>query len=145
MIKFGWKWPERPAKNMPMPVLSKAGSSKRHPVQRHIPSTPDYGSAPPPPPGGRVARHLFTTLGSVGSQRWSITPYIEWINLWQITLLPQDATRWGTSVSLYGVIGYHVTLWDGHMIANHPHIWGDLLSCDSLRGSHDSQSPHIRT
>ena len=29
------------------------------------------------------------------------------------------------------------------MIANHPHIWGDWLSCDPLRGSHDSQSPHI--
>ena len=25
-----------------------------------------------------------------------------------------------------------------------PHIWGNWLSCDSLRGSHDSQSPHIR-
>ena len=23
-------------------------------------------------------------------------------------------------------------------------IWGDWLSCDTLRGSHDSQSPHIR-
>ena len=23
-------------------------------------------------------------------------------------------------------------------------IWGDWLSCDPLRGSHDSQSPHIR-
>ena len=22
-------------------------------------------------------------------------------------------------------------------------IWGDWLSCDPLRGSHDSQSPHI--
>ena len=22
-------------------------------------------------------------------------------------------------MSLYGVIGYHVTLWEGHMIANH--------------------------
>ena len=22
-------------------------------------------------------------------------------------------------------------------------IWGDWLSCDLLRGSHDSQSPHI--
>ena len=21
---------------------------------------------------------------------------------------------------IYGVIGYHVTLWEGHMIANHP-------------------------
>ena len=29
--------------------------------------------------------------------------------------LPQDG---GTSVSFYGVIGYHVTLWEGHMIAN---------------------------
>ena len=28
--------------------------------------------------------------------------------------LPQDG------VTLYGVIGYHVTLWEGHMIANHP-------------------------
>ena len=26
----------------------------------------------------------------------------------------------GTSASLYGVIGYHVTLWVGHMVANHP-------------------------
>ena len=23
-------------------------------------------------------------------------------------------------MSLYGMIGYHVTLWEGHMIANHP-------------------------
>ena len=23
-------------------------------------------------------------------------------------------------MSIYGVIGYHVTLWEGHMIANHP-------------------------
>ena len=23
-------------------------------------------------------------------------------------------------------------------------IWGDWLSCDPIRGSHDSQSPHIR-
>ena len=26
-------------------------------------------------------------------------------------------------MSLYGVIGYHVALWDDHMIANHP-IYG---------------------
>ena len=24
-------------------------------------------------------------------------------------------------MSLYGVIGYHVTLWEGHMIANTPY------------------------
>ena len=30
------------------------------------------------------------------------------------------------------------------MIANHPIYGGDWLSCDSLRGSHDSQSPLIR-
>ena len=24
-------------------------------------------------------------------------------------------------MSLYGVIGYHVTLWESHMIADHPH------------------------
>ena len=41
-------------------------------------------------------------------------------------------------MSLYGVIGYHVTLTEGHMIANHP-IYGVI-------GYHDdSQSPHIRT
>ena len=27
---------------------------------------------------------------------------------------------------------------------NYVFIWGDWLSCDPLRGSHDSQSPHIR-
>ena len=54
-------------------------------------------------------------------------------------------TQDGHSVSLYGVIGYHVTLSEGHMIANHPIYGGDWLSCDILRGSHDSQSPHIRT
>ena len=31
------------------------------------------------------------------------------------------------------------------MIENHTHIWDDWLACDPLRGSHDSQSPHIRT
>ena len=30
--------------------------------------------------------------------------------------LPQD----GAQVFPYGVIGYHVILWEGHMIANHP-------------------------
>ena len=30
------------------------------------------------------------------------------------------------------------------MIANHPIYESDWLSCDSLRGSHDGQSPHIR-
>ena len=30
-------------------------------------------------------------------------------------------------MSLYGVIGYHVTLSEGHMIANHP-IYGVYLS-----------------
>ena len=40
--------------------------------------------------------------------------------------------------SIYGVISYHVTLSEGHMIA-------DWLSGDPLRESHDSQSPHICT
>ena len=31
-------------------------------------------------------------------------------------------------MSLYGVIGYHVTIWEGHMIANHPIYGGDWLS-----------------
>ena len=35
-------------------------------------------------------------------------------------------------MSLYGVIGYHVTLLEGHMIANHPIYEGDWLSCDPL-------------
>ena len=36
-------------------------------------------------------------------------------------------------MSLYGVIDYHVTLWDGHMIANHP-IKGNTcaLSCGNF-------------
>ena len=36
---------------------------------------------------------------------------------------------------LYGVIGYHVTISEGHKIANHPIYGGDWLSSDSLRGS----------
>ena len=40
-------------------------------------------------------------------------------------------------MSLYGVIGYHVTLSEGHMIADHPIIYGVI-------GYHDSQPPHIR-
>ena len=43
--------------------------------------------------------------------------------LYSMNKFVTNATRWGTLVSIYGVIGYHVT----------------------LRGSHDSQSPHIRT
>ena len=46
-------------------------------------------------------------------------------------------------VSLYGVIGYHVTLAEGRMIANHP-IYGVIDYHVTLRGPHDSQSPHIR-
>ena len=37
--------------------------------------------------------------------------------MWQIN---QSCHKMGTSVPLYGVIGYHVTIWEGHMIANHP-------------------------
>ena len=32
-------------------------------------------------------------------------------------------------MSLYGVIGYHVTVSEGHMIANHPIYGGEWLSC----------------
>ena len=31
-------------------------------------------------------------------------------------------------MSLYGVIGYHVTLSEGHMLANHPIYGGDWLT-----------------
>ena len=49
-------------------------------------------------------------------------------------------------MSLYGVIGYHVTRSEGHMIANHPVYGGNWLSCDSLRESHDSQiTPYKET
>ena len=45
--------------------------------------------------------------------------------------LPQD----GAQVFPYmGYMGY-MTIWEGHMIANHPHIWGDRLSCDPLTQS----------
>ena len=30
-----------------------------------------------------------------------------------------------------------------YVMNNYVLIWGDWLSCDPLRGSHDSQSPHI--
>ena len=33
-------------------------------------------------------------------------------------------------MSLYEVIDYHVTLWESHMIANHPIYEGDWLSSD---------------
>ena len=65
-------------------------------------------------------------------------------------------------MSLYGVIGYHVTLSEGHMVANHPiygvigyhvtlwegsqspHIWGDWLSCDPLRTPYkETLMPHL--
>ena len=54
-------------------------------------------------------------------QRWSITPYIAWLILWQIN-------------QSWHKLGHKCFL-----------IWGDWLSCDHLRGSHDNQSPHIRT
>ena len=38
-------------------------------------------------------------------------------------------------MSLYGVIGYHVTLWEGHMIANHP-IYGVIGYHVTLLESH---------
>ena len=53
---------------------------------------------------------------------------------------------------LYGMNNY-VLIWGdwlscdplrGSHDSQSPHIWGDWLSCDSLRGSHDSQSPNIR-
>ena len=53
---------------------------------------------------------------------------------------------------LYGMNNY-VLIWGdwlscdplrGSHDSQSPHIWGDRLSCDSLRGSHNSQSPHIR-
>ena len=53
---------------------------------------------------------------------------------------------------LYGMNNY-IFIWGdrlscdplrGSHDSQSPHIWGDWLSCDSLRGSHDSQSPHIR-
>ena len=45
---------------------------------------------------------------------------------------------------IYGVLGYHVTLSEGQMIANHP-IYGVLGYHVTLsEGHNDSQSPHIR-
>ena len=47
-------------------------------------------------------------------------------------------------MSLYGVIGYHVTLSEGHMIANHPIYGGDCLSCDPLRPPYkETLVPHL--
>ena len=47
-----WKLKKAPCPNSgrsKKTPCAKAGSSKRHPVQRHISSTPKYGSASPPP------------------------------------------------------------------------------------------------
>ena len=50
-------------KRHPVPKL---GAQKRHSVQRHIPSTPKYGSTPPsqvpPPRGGGRAGHTIDYL-----------------------------------------------------------------------------------
>ena len=47
-------------------------------------------------------------------------------------------------MSLYGVIGYHMTLSEGHMIANHP-IYGVIGYYVTLSEGHMiAQSPHIR-
>ena len=48
-------------------------------------------------------------------------------------------------------VTWRITLSDSLKVIYHPLygmnnyvlIWGDWLSCDPLRGSHDSQSPHI--
>ena len=55
------------------------------------------------------------------SLRWSITPYIVWVILWQINR-------------------------SCHKMVHKCFLnWGDWLSCDLHLGSHDSQSPHMRT
>ena len=50
-----------------------------------------------------------------------------------------------------GVIGYHMTLSEGHMIANQlpqdgaqvfPYIWGDWLSCNPLRVTWKPNTPY---
>ena len=38
-----------------------------------------------------------------------VFPYMGWL-----------AIMWPSHHPIYGVIGYDVTLWEGHMIANHP-------------------------
>ena len=37
-------------------------------------------------------------------------------------------------MSLYGVIGYHVTLPEGHMIANHPIYGGHMIANHPIYG-----------
>ena len=37
-------------------------------------------------------------------------------------------------MSLYGVIGYHVTLSEGHMIANHPISKGHMIANHPIYG-----------
>ena len=47
-------------------------------------------------------------------------------------------TLYSYTISILKVI-YHPL----YSMNNYVLIWGDWLSCDPLRGSHDSQSPHI--
>ena len=50
-------------------------------------------------------------------------------------------------MSLYGVIGYHLTLSEGHMIANHPIYGGDVtLSEGHMIANHpikETLVPHL--
>ena len=50
-----------------------------------------------------------------------------------------DATDKDPSLILILKVIYHPL----YGMNNYVLIWGDWLSCDPLRGSHDSQSPHI--
>ena len=45
-----------------------------------------------------------------------VFPYMGWLAI----MWPYERVTWQSIDSMYGVIGYHVTLWEGHMIANHP-------------------------
>ena len=48
------------------------------------------------------------------------------------------------TVLLYVYVSLKVIYHPLYGMNNYILIWGDWLSCDPLRGSHDSQSPHIR-
>ena len=71
-------------------------------------------------------------------------------------IFDEDRDHWNrtmghiTASRIYMVGLLHFSLYiyikgDIYGMNNYVLIWGDWLSCDPLRGSHDSQSPHIRT
>ena len=80
-------------------------------------------------------RKIFIFSENVHLPNWLTTS-----SIWLTEHLPQTHIIHFRDI-LFGLkVIYHPL----YGMNNYVLIWGDWLSCDPLRGSHDSQSPHIR-